>query len=115
MGNRVTIEMNSVEFESNLLIYSHWMGDSALIAIQDVLSTTTRIGDASYLAAQIFHRFATAGGYDGNMGFGLSTGTNGDSWDDMPTHFVDLDRGYYSVGGDVWFDRWGKELGADNE
>lgn len=115
MGNRVTIEMSSAAFEKHLMFYGHWSGEDALPAIKDVLATTDRIGDAGYLAAQIFYRFTQLGGYDGNLGFGIYVGDNDDQWDDNPTHFVDLDTGYYSVGGDDWFDHLGNPIGATNE
>lgn len=96
MGNRSYIQVESKEFESPIVYYSHWTGEENLEAVRNVLARTNRIGDASYLAAQIFKEFAIElGGYDGDTGFGISAGTVSDGWADAPTVFVNADDGSY--------------------
>jgi len=106
MGNNSYIVIESDSFDVPLAIYGHWVGDDNVRAVEDTLLVTDRIGDASYLAAQIFHTLTTQHHYDGKSGFGLSVGDPFNAWIDAPTVYVDADKGEYSVGGDVWYDRW---------
>jgi hypothetical protein len=70
--------------------------------VRNVLARTTRIGDASYLTAQIFYEFAVAlGGYTGDLGFGVETGNlSGGEWTNVPSVIVNADTGEYTIDGD---------------
>ena len=108
MGNRVTVNISSREFESPINIYSHWSGDEIYPVIQDVLQMSDRIGDGSYLTAQLINAVFTQLGYDGKLGFGVwSAELEADRWDDNPTMFVDADTGKWRIGdGEMdWQDR----------
>lgn len=120
MGDRAYIEITSKFSESSLVIYGHWSGESNLEAVKNVLERTDRIGDASYLSAQIFYEFAIKlGSYDGDLGYGISAITPDDGyydWADNPVVYVNADNGNYSVGGDDWLNRWGMPvLGKNSE
>ena len=100
MGNRSFIQVESKEFLAPILFYGHWSGDENLEAVRNVLDRTGRIGDASYLAAQIFQQFAnTLGAYDGELGFGIASGEVSDAWVNSPTVYVDADTGVYTIEG----------------
>lgn len=102
MGNRAFIQVESKEFLAPIIFYGHWSGDENLDAVRNVLARSTRIGDASYLAAQIFQEFAnTLGAYDGELGFGIASGEISDAWTDAPTVYVDADTGAYTVDGET--------------
>jgi hypothetical protein len=102
MGNRAFIQVESKEFLAPIIFYGHWSGDENLDAVRNVLARTGRIGDASYLAAQIFHEFASLGSYDGELSFGIASGEVGDVWADVPTVYVDADTGTYTVDGETY-------------
>jgi len=98
MGNRVTVSISSQEHESPINIYAHWAGDEIYPIVQDVLGNSHRIGDASYLSAQIIHGIFTQLGYDGELGFGVWTGEVYDLGDDNDPMFVDADTGKWRIG-----------------
>lgn len=96
MGNRSFIQVESKQFETPVIFYGHWSGDDNLIAVRSVLERSGRIGDPSYLCAQIFYEFAKLGNYDGELSFGISTGNlDGSEWADAPTVVVNADNGEY--------------------
>jgi len=102
MGNRAFIQVESKDFLAPILFYGHWSGTENLDAVRNVLERTGRIGDGSYLAAQIFHEFAnTLGAYDGELSFGIASGEVSDAWVDAPTVYVDADTGAYTVDGET--------------
>lgn len=107
MGNRVTVNIASREFESPINIYSHWAGAEIYPVVQEVLATSDRIGDGSYLTAQIVHAVFTQLGYDGKLGFGLwAAELEADRWDDNPSMFVDADTGMWRFDEESdWYDR----------
>jgi hypothetical protein len=109
MGNRAYIQIDSKRLETPIVFYGHWSGDDNLIAVKNVLSKTSRIGDPSYLAAQIFYEFAIAlGNYDGELSFGIDVGTlAGSEWADVPNVFVNADTGEYKIG-EIVFDEFVK-------
>jgi hypothetical protein len=105
MGNRSYIQIDSKQLETSIVFYGHWSGDDNLTAVKNVLGRTTRIGDPTYLAAQIFYEFATLGNYNGELSFGIDTGLAGGEWplsDGNPTVVVDADSGLYSLGDKVY-------------
>lgn len=121
MGNRAYIQVESKRLETPVIFYGHWSGEDNLTAVRNVLERTTRIGDASYLAAQLFFEFAVAiGGYTGDLGFGIETGSlNGTEWADVPNVIVNADTGEYAVNGIVYTDfavanenAWSTKLGG---
>ena len=107
MGNRVTVSIRSQEHEAPINIYSHWSGDEIYPVIQDVLQMSDRIGDASYLTAQLIHAVFTQLGYDGKLGFGIWTGDpDEDGWRDNETMYVNADEGKWRIGDEMdWQDR----------
>lgn len=73
MGDRTTIIIKSEQFETPISLYGHWGGKSARTAVAEVLNRTDRIGDPSYLTAQIFYEYAVSlNGYNGTLSFGIS-------------------------------------------
>lgn len=104
MGNRAYIQIESERFTSPVILYGHWSGEDNLTAVQNVLARTSRIGDPSYLTAQLFYEFANVlGSYDGSLGFGIDTGhLTGDEWGDVANVIVNADTGEYSVSGVVF-------------
>ena len=58
-----------------------------------------RIGDPSYLTAQLFYRFSQLGGYEGKLGFGIDAyDDHGEGLDDNPPVYVDADSGDWRIG-----------------
>jgi len=79
MGDRSRIIVKSESFIEPIHLYGHWSGRDNLSAVATVLSKTDRIGDPSYLTAQLFYEFAVfQNSYDGNLGFGISVQTADD-------------------------------------
>jgi len=97
MGNRSRIIIISKEFASPIHLYGHWSGETNFEAVETVLAMPkNRVGDPSYLTAQLFHAFADLSGYTGELGFGISIGAyddQNDSWDDNPQIVVNADTG----------------------
>jgi hypothetical protein len=104
MGNRAYIQVDSQRFQTPIIFYGHWSGEDNLTAVQNVLARTARIGDASYLTAQLFHGFAMElGEYDGSLGFGIESGyLTGSEWGDVPSVLVNADTGEYAIDGQVF-------------
>lgn len=103
MGNRAYIQIDSERLQTPIVFYGHWSGDDNLTAVKTVLERTTRIGDPSYLAAQIFYEFATVlGNYDGELSFGIDTGELSSEMGDVDTVFVNADTGQYKVKGNTY-------------
>jgi hypothetical protein len=97
MGNRSAIVVNAEAFKTPITFYGHWSGKDNLEAVRNVLARTGRIGDASYLAAQIFFEFAKLGNYDGDVSFGIDAfGGDPDSGMDNATIYVNADTGEYT-------------------
>ena len=105
MGNRAYIQIDSNRLPESILLYGHWSGDDNLKAVQTALQLTDRIGDATYLAAQIFYQFTTLAHYDGRLGFGIDVGTMAnDIYGDVPTVYVNADTGVYEYEGMAYED-----------
>lgn len=97
MGDRSFIQVESKQFKIPVLFYGHWSGEQNLEAVRNVLERSGRIGDPSYLSAQIFYEFAKLGNYDGELSFGIWSGkVDGSEWVDAPTVFVNADTGAYT-------------------
>ena len=105
MGNRSLIVVRSKEYGDNeIRLYGHWSGTDNLEAVKNVLARTGRVGDDSYLTAQLFHEFSVnLGGYDGELSFGIYLAETGsdEGWIDSPTVYVDVDYGYYIYEGET--------------
>lgn len=95
MGNRAFIQIESERFQVPIVLYGHWSGEDNRTAVLDVLARTDRVGDPSYLTAQIFHEFSVrCGNYDGSLGFGISAYGSGIAGDgDVDGVFVNADNG----------------------
>ena len=98
VGDRSAIIIESERFITPITLYGHWSGRDNLTAVASVLETTDRIGDPSYLTAQLFYEFAVVRGkYDGELSFGIDafggTPEAVDKWMDRPTIIVDADKG----------------------
>jgi hypothetical protein len=101
MGNRSAIVVEAKDFKSPVTFYGHWSGEENVEAVRNVLARTGRIGEVSYLTAQIFYEFAKLGGYDGELSFGIDTfGADGvDVFMDNATIYVNADTGEYRLNG----------------
>lgn len=101
MGDRayITITTNNNPLDT-ITIYGHWAGSSNFQAVQNVIRRTDRVGDTSYLAAQIFYEWAVRlNRYNGETGFGIMTGDCGE--EENPTVYVDADTGQITYRGEV--------------
>jgi hypothetical protein len=98
MGDRVTVSISSQEHEAPINIYAHWAGEDIYPIVQDVLENSQRVGDASYLSAQIIYQVFTQLGYDGRNSFGVWSGEFTESGDDNDPMFVDADTGKWRIG-----------------
>jgi hypothetical protein len=111
LGNRSLIIIRSSDFGTNeIRLYGHWSGADNIEAVRNVLARTDRVGDASYLVAQLFHEFSvTLGAYEGGLGYGISLASSWDDegWIDNDTVIVDADTGNYTYGdeGTVKYER----------
>ncbi len=101
MGDRSAIVIHSERYKTPITLYGHWSGEQNIEAVQNVLARTGRVGDPSYLTAQIFWEFAKLGNYDGEYSFGIDTfGADGvDNAMDNPTIYVNADTGKVSTTG----------------
>lgn len=106
MGNRVTVSIESAEFDSPVNIYGHWVGEEIYPVVQQALESSDRIGDGSYLVAEIIHAVFDGFGYIGKLGFGVWAGSDVPLVDDNPTMFVDADTGKWRVGEMEWQTRY---------
>jgi hypothetical protein len=104
MGDRSFIQVESNRFTTPVIFYGHWSGEDNLTAVKNVLARTNRIGDPSYLTAQLFYEFAIElGSYDGSLSFGIESGyITGEDWSDNPTVIVNADTGEYVLDGIVF-------------
>lgn len=96
MGNRsnLIIRETATQTDNLIIFYGHWAGDDNLTAAKNVIRRTDRIGDATYLTAQLFYEFTKLGNYDGRLGFGIWVGTLEDiDESDNPAVIVDADTG----------------------
>lgn len=95
MGNRAYIVINDPDVpEATISLYGHYSGEDNLTAVRAVLDRTDRLGDHSYLTAQLFYEFASIGWYDGEIGFGIMAGDMSDD-SDNPTVYVNSKTGGY--------------------
>ena len=104
MGDRASIIVGSKQFASPISLYGHWSGQDNLTAVQNVLARTTRVGDPSYLTAQLFHEFAiNLGSYDGHLSFGIGAwgGQDDGLFDDNLPVFVNADTGEFGTDSSV--------------
>lgn len=100
MGDRSAIVVTAKEFKTPITFYGHWSGDDNITAVKNVLARTGRIGDVSYLTAQLFYEFAKLGNYDGELSFGIDTfGYTPDGMDN-PTITINADTGEYTIEGE---------------
>lgn len=97
MGDRAYIQITSEQFQTPIAFYGHWSGEQNVQAVRSVLNRTGRIGDAGYLAAQIFHEFTTLGNYDGELSFGIYPEEIPLDHEENPTVYVNADTGTYQV------------------
>jgi hypothetical protein len=94
VGNRSVIVIESKQFVSPIAFYGHWSGSDNVRAVENVLARTDRVGDPSYLTAQLFHEFSTLGGYDGKLSFGIDAfGYEVDRWEDNAPIYLNADTG----------------------
>jgi hypothetical protein len=99
MGNRSMIVIESEQFVSPINLYGHWSGSTNVTAVENVLARSGRIGDPSYLTAQLFHEFSKLGNYDGELSFGIDCfGYSDSDWLNSETIYVNADNGQTSMG-----------------
>lgn len=100
MGNRAYIQVDSARLSESVLLYGHWSGEDNLVAVRNVLARTDRVGDPTYLTAQLFWEFTRLANYDGDLGFGIDVGTMAnDVYGNVPTVYVNADSGIYFYDG----------------
>jgi hypothetical protein len=101
VGNRAFIQVDSKYLETPVILYGHYSGEDNLTAVRNVLARTSRIGDHTYLTAQIFYEFAmNLGSYSGELGFGIDSGhLAGNEDSNVPSVYVNADTGEYSCEG----------------
>jgi hypothetical protein len=102
MGNRSLIIIRGEAFGDNeIRLYGHWSGEDNIEAVKSVILRTDRIGDASYLTAQLFHEFSQLGGYEGGLGYGIYIAQKWDDegWIDADSVIVNADTGDYQYKG----------------
>lgn len=104
MGDRATIHITSEQFSSAVELYGHWSGTNNARAVANVLERTGRIGDPSYLTAQLFYEYAKLGNYDGELSFGIRAinAEPSDTWDDNPIVVVNADTGSVEYQGETY-------------
>jgi hypothetical protein len=107
MGNRslIVIRSNSFDNDNEIRFYGHWSGTDNVQAVHNVLARTGRVGDPSYLTAQLFHEFSVnLGAYDGEVSFGIYTAETGsdEGWIDSPTVYINADYGHYEYEGKTY-------------
>lgn len=96
MGDRSIIRITSRHWEAPITLYGHFAGDLNITAVKNVMEYTARVGDPSYLTAQLFAEFSTLGHYTGEGGFGIG---QGEIWEtENPPVVIDGDRGAVFVG-----------------
>ena len=100
MGDRSAIVVTAKEVKTPITFYGHWSGDDNITAVNNVLARTGRIGDVSYLTAQLFYEFAKLGNYDGELSFGIDTFGDTPAGMDNPTIFINADNGEYTIEGE---------------
>jgi hypothetical protein len=101
MGDRSSIYITSEGLSKPIQLYGHWTGSDNLVAVANVLNRTDRIGDPSYLTAQLFYQFAVIqGGYTGSLGFGINSVDVVDNTDDNPLIVVSADTGEVAYRGE---------------
>jgi hypothetical protein len=106
MGNRVTVSISGKDHEAPVNIYGHWAGDGVYQIVTDTLAASQRIGDGSYLTAQLIHAIFSEMGYNGKDSFGVWSGeVSSDNWDDNQPMFVDADTGQWRIGDSKWNDK----------
>lgn len=112
MVNRSYVVIESDTFPTAISIYTHWLGEDNLTVVKNVLAFTDRIGDASYLTAQITYALMQASPYDGKLSVGIDPVDRHSmdyGWGDAPTVFVNADTGHFTYQ-DTRYDRWGNQI-----
>jgi hypothetical protein len=104
MGDRATIHITSEQFDAPIELYGHWSGTDNAKAVANVLERTGRIGDPSYLTAQLFYEYAKLGNYDGELSFGIRAvnAEPNDTYDDNPVVVVNADTGSVRYDGETY-------------
>lgn len=101
MGDRSAIIIESERFQTPITLYGHWSGETNVLAVQNVMARTGRVGDPSYLTAQLFWEFAQLGQYDGELSFGIDAFGGEkqeiDKWMDNATIIVNADTGTWEM------------------
>jgi hypothetical protein len=99
MGDRASVFITSESMPNPIELYGQWAGLDGVRAIANVLERTGRIGDHSYLTAQVFYEFAIIlGDYTGNLGYGIRSSSNTENgWNDNPDITLNADTG------SVWY------------
>jgi hypothetical protein len=104
MGDRATIHITSEQFDAPIELYGHWSGTDNAKAVANVLERTGRIGDPSYLTAQLFYEYAKLGNYNGELSFGIRAikAEPNDTYDDNPVVVVNADIGSVQYDGETY-------------
>jgi hypothetical protein len=111
MGDRTYVFLESSSFPDAIAIYAHWGNTEIYEIVKDVVASSDRVGDPSYLSAAIIHACFKAFEYDGRLGFGVAPVSDPYAtaeWADNPSMYVDLDNGDYRIG-EATYDRFGND------
>jgi hypothetical protein len=113
MGNRsnIVIRETATQTDNFVILYSHYGGNDNFEAARNVVMRTDRIGDSSYLAAQLFYEFTRLGNYDGTLGYGLWVGDfSSVDTTDNPAVIIDADTGDITYHGNTFLAKvWRRE------
>ena len=111
MGDRSHIVIRNSNPADTITLYGHWAGTTNIDAVRSVMSRTKRLGDISYLTAELFYEFAVVEGKYTGVGFGsygMWAGGDDGTWADQPSVYVNADDGTFDYEGET-------EVGEEEE
>lgn len=104
MGDRSHIVIRNSNPADTITLYGHWAGTTNIDAVRSVMSRTKRLGDISYLTAELFYEFAVVEGKYTGVGFGsygMWAGGDDGVWADNPSVYVNADDGTFDYEGET--------------
>lgn len=104
MGDRSHIVIRDSNPAHTITLYGHWAGTTNIDAVRSVMSRTKRLGDISYLTAELFYEFAVVEGKYTGVGFGsygMWAGDDDGAWADNPSVYVNAEDGTFDYEGET--------------
>lgn len=104
MGDRSHIVIRTSNPADTITLYGHWAGTTNIDAVRSVMGRTKRVGDISYLTAELFYEFAVVEGKYTGVGFdsyGIWVGDDDGAWADQPTVYVNAEDGTFDYEGET--------------